>query len=394
MKKILILTYSFPPTPSPESYVGAKIIANLSKYFNIDLFTFKYSSHSLKLDNSLNKYLKSFKNLNINYEEIPFFKKKIIKLQRLPIRPDRFLILNNFMKKKIYKLDLNSYDFFFTRSQYHSIHFLGLHLKRNFPNVKWITSFSDPWSDNIFQRKIPLIHNLEKIYEKKIIKYSDLIICPNDELKKAFKKKIINFHEKFFSLPHSFDQKLLPTSIKTRTNKTTVIRFFGRLYADRNITKFLEVLEKWNSKKINFIIEFYCLHDEQLNCIQNSIFLKKFVKHRNYMSHSKVLSLMKQSDILLIFDSEQNDSIFFQSKLVDYIASKKLIFFIGNTNSYNAKVVKNNNGIACKNNIQDIKNNFKNALLQCKTFKPNRIELKKYNVNFVAKKLKDLIHNI
>ena len=55
-------------------------------------------------------------------------------------------------------MNINKFDFFMTRSQFHTSHLLGLYLKNY--NLPWYAHFSDPWYNNPVQKRIPLFDTL------------------------------------------------------------------------------------------------------------------------------------------------------------------------------------------------------------------------------------------
>lgn len=390
-KKILVCSYSFPPSSSPESYISAKILINLTKFYDVDLITLDHSKITSNLDYSLNNYFKD--KVKIYKVPISKFIEKMILLPRLPIRPDRFLLLYPSAKKILEKMDLINYSFFFTRSQYHSCHLLGLYLKKKFPKTPWITSFSDPWTQNIYQKKIPFLFYLEKIFEKRVLSKANLVISPNKLLSKSFKLINQSKTDKFKVIPHSFEEKFIQKK-KKKINNEIIIRFFGKIYANRNILPFLKSLELISLKLYNIKIEFYSRWSNQFEYINSSKVLKKIIKVFPYVKYLKALELMGDSDILLIFDSDFENSLYFQSKLIDYISVKRKIFYVGNKKSFNANIVKKFNGTLSYNEIKDIKLNLIKALDKVFEYKTNETLLKEYRAYDAAKKLSLLMENL
>ena len=127
-KKGLVITYCFPPLPSPESFITSKLVYGLSEKIDLDILTLEYKK-SDKVEINLNKFFKT--KIRIIRIKIPRIIEILLNLPRLPIRPDRFLLLYPIFKLKLKnEIKLDEYDFFFTRSQFHSTHLLGLYLKK------------------------------------------------------------------------------------------------------------------------------------------------------------------------------------------------------------------------------------------------------------------------
>ena len=50
----------------------------------------------------------------------------------------------NFLKKKIHKENI---DYIITTGPPHSMHLIGLGIKQKYPDIRWIADFRDPWSE-------------------------------------------------------------------------------------------------------------------------------------------------------------------------------------------------------------------------------------------------------
>ena len=229
MKRALLITYSFSPQATPESILSAKLFANL-KNIKTDVVTIKQPiPGTIDLDSSLEIYIgkhfgKIYRcNLNRLFKLLSVFNLKKI----LPF-PDYFRTLNNTIYNYIVKnIDVKSYDYVITWSQSHSIHLVGLKLKKKYNLENWITYFSDPWSDNPFFNKSYL--GLEKFLnifnEKKVFNESKKIICTSSETKELIGKKYNKIiKDKIYVIPHCFDKRLYD-SYKTFNNKSEKLNF-------------------------------------------------------------------------------------------------------------------------------------------------------------------------
>jgi hypothetical protein len=123
--KGLVLTYCYPPFKSPESNVTFRLLNSLSKFIDITVLRPQYDLFEKK--NPENSYLKEIK------VETPEIINKFLNIKRLPIRPDRFIFYYPSFRNYLSKMDLSNFDFFMTRSQFHSNHLLDLFLKKKIP---------------------------------------------------------------------------------------------------------------------------------------------------------------------------------------------------------------------------------------------------------------------
>lgn len=176
MKKILVITWFYPPVNSSEGLVTYKLLNN-SRY-EYDVFTQKNSA-SWSYGNNDN--LENNKNINCIFAEsnnLKDWKKEAI---------------------KYFKENKNKYDVVMTRSMPPESHEIGIKIKKIKPCIKWIASFGDPIANNPYVsltkkndhtrflvrvKRFPktLARNMLRKYvtenpiENKTIKYSDMII--------------------------------------------------------------------------------------------------------------------------------------------------------------------------------------------------------------------------
>ena len=143
----LIITYCYPPYESPESFVTYKFVNALSHHCNLTILKPRIDDAKTINKNILKTNIKEIEVI------IPNYIKKILNIKRLPIRPDRFLFYYPFFKRMLLKINIKSFDFLMTRSQFHSSHLLGLFI-RNRSDIPWFAHFSDPWHNNPVQKQI------------------------------------------------------------------------------------------------------------------------------------------------------------------------------------------------------------------------------------------------
>ena len=93
------------------------------------------------------------KKLNVFRLDIPTIFRKVLNIPRLPFRPDRFILLNRHVKRELKNFNLEKYDIFFTRSQFHSVHLIGL-FKKNWQKLNGLYLFQIHGNNIIYIKKI------------------------------------------------------------------------------------------------------------------------------------------------------------------------------------------------------------------------------------------------
>lgn len=385
MKRILVITWFYPPVNSSEGIVTYKLLNN-SKY-NYDVFTQK---KSIAWSYGNNEKLKNNKNINCvfaNADDLNSWKKEAVEY---------------FKDKK------DKYDIVMTRSMPPESHEIGIKIKKIKPNIKWIASFGDPIANNpyVFLRKknniksyakSTLLELKNKILEKNIIDNADYIIF-NSKYQKEFMLNGKNKNN--LILPHSYDDRLFNYNVKK--NNKIVISYFGHLDDIRNAGVFLQSLNELCNEDIylknKIIIKFYGdLGQSDIDFIKSNK-LETIVKYGFKVNYLDSLKKMCESDYLLLIDanisSVINRNIFFAAKLADYIGSGTPIIGITMLDGISADILRNTNNLVLTYSKSDIKNYLRKIIYENYTYKTNKDEMKKYDVKIVAKQFDAFIKGV
>ena len=85
---------------------------------------------------------------------------------------DKFIIpdfTKEWSKKSFDLIKDKQFDVIITSSPPMGVHFLGFLYKLKYPNVKWIMDYRDPFTLNVSKRKIIIQHQLQKLFEKRLL---------------------------------------------------------------------------------------------------------------------------------------------------------------------------------------------------------------------------------
>tara|TARA_B100000575_G_scaffold294506_1_gene310923 strand:+ start:4003 stop:5226 length:1224 start_codon:yes stop_codon:yes gene_type:complete len=402
VKKILLITYAFPPYATPESYLCSKLIGNLEGVSK-DVLTLNFPIEGLNdLDPSLDEYVrvKFNKIFRVKVPKIINFLSKT-GLKNLFRFPDYFKLANKYLINFINsELNLDEYTHIITWSQFHSVHLVGLDLKKKY-NINWVTYFSDPWSDNPFQKSfLGLERYLNKKIENEVINNSDKIIYTSEETRKLVNQKYdFSVDTKSYSIPHCFDKNLYVFNRTIYDTKNSypedvfIFRYIGKFYGRRNpntLSKAIKKIKK-NRPEIFKKIVFEVYGQQNLYIKFKLFILKDLIKYFGPISYLSSLNLMKTSDCLLIIDAPFSNSVFFPSKLVDYMGANKFVLGITPLKGTASDIIKEMGGIVVDpNNIEAIYNSIikiYNNLNKKKGSKNNESYLNIHSSVDVSKKL-------
>lgn len=245
-----------------------------------------------------------------------------------------------FLKKYLKE---NHFDAFVTTGPPHSLHLIGLELKKEFPNLKWIADFRDPWTEISYYKHLKLTKSSDKKHrnlEAQVFKTADITLATSFTDAENFRKKGANS----FCITNGFDEDAsTPLSITTqnpqtlkRSNPQTkfTLSYIGVLEQLRNPEILWKVLGELIKENKNFKDDFELkfvgrIDDKILEKIENSE-LKTSVKNLGYLSHSAANAEMRNSDLLLItnFPNETSKGII-PGKIFEYLQTGNHILSFG-----------------------------------------------------------------
>jgi glycosyltransferase involved in cell wall biosynthesis len=216
-KKLLIITYYWPPAGGPGVQRWLKFVKYLPDY-NIQPIVYipenptypiidtglqsEVSESTIILKNKIfepyglasffgkNKTKKISSGIIPNQKKQSFIEKTLLWVRGNLFIPDaRFLWVKpsvNYLKKYI---EENNIDTIVTSGPPHSLHLIGLQLKKEL-NIKWFADFRDPWTTIGYHKALKLSSYAEKKHkalEKEVMNSCDTILVTSPTTKAEFK---------------------------------------------------------------------------------------------------------------------------------------------------------------------------------------------------------------
>lgn len=377
-KKILIITYYWPPAGGPGVQRWLKFAKYLPEFgWKPVIFTPENPSYPL-LDESLMKDIPE--NIEIVKTKIwePYQLAEKLNKSNKKFKAGQFDVGNNqswksklsiwvrgnffipdarvFWVKPSVKfleqyLKENKIDVVVTSGPPHSMHLIGLNLKKKLPNLKWIADFRDPWTEISYYQHLKLTKSSDKKHrqlESDVFKNADITLATSYTDAENFRKNGANA----VCITNGFDesdatQTLKPSNSQTLKQKFTLsyIGVLEQLRNPENLWKVLDDLVKSNSDFAeNFSLKFVGrIDDKILQSIENSG-LKSHILNLGYISHDKAVNEMQNSDLLLItnFPNESSKGII-PGKIFEYLATGKQIISFGPDQADVSKILNETN---------------------------------------------------
>lgn len=231
-----------------------------------------------------------------------------------------------------------------TTSPPHSSQLIGLTLKKEL-NLNWIADLRDPWTDIYYYDQLyhmPFAKKTDRDFEKEVLVKADNIIVVSEAVKKQFLAKDSAVNESKFSIiPNGYDKQDFNQS-KTNANNAFVITYTGTIAANYNIGPFLKAVlrlaEEMNDS--NILLKFVgVVAEEYKNLIENTN-LQKITEFVGHVAHAKSIQYLTQSTILFLAipDVENNEGIL-TGKLFEYLGARKPIVGVGPVQGDAARII-------------------------------------------------------
>lgn len=263
-------------------------------------------------------------------------------------------------------MENNKVDLILTSGPPHSMHLIGLKLKKIFPNIPWVADFRDPWTKISYHKHLKLTkyaHKRHQILEKKVFTSADAIFSTSYADKKEYQK----IGAKAYCITNGFDSEM--QNIQKNESNDFIINYSGILEQLRNPRVFWKALKELIDENENFSkdlkIQFVGKVDEKIKSELLVLGLEKKIEYKGYLSHNEAIKYMKNASLLLLcnFDSQESKGII-PGKFFEYLASENPVIAFGSENSdveFILKEIKNGQQFYYSSDIK----NIKDFILEC-----------------------------
>ncbi|MFC7775410.1 glycosyltransferase family 4 protein [Flavobacterium sp. GCM10027622] len=372
MKKVLIITYYWPPAGGPGVQRWLKFVKYLPD-FDIQPIVYvpenpmypivdeglvsEVSDKAIVLKNKIvepyglasvfsKKNTKGISSGIIpNQKKQTFLQKMMLWVRGNLFIPDaRILWVKpsvSYLKKYIKE---NGIDTIITSGPPHSLHLIGLQLKEDL-QVKWLADFRDPWTTIGYHSALKLSKYADKkhkLQEKAVLNTADTIIVTSKTTKAEFERLTTKPIE---VITNGYDVEKVT---KQPLDEQFTLAHIGSLLSDRNPKILWESLSELIQENENFSRYFQLklmgkVSQEVLDTI-TSFGLNNYLNNLGYVSHQEAVEHQRKSQVLLLIeiDSEETKSII-PGKVFEYIVSERPILAIGPKDSDFAEIITSTN---------------------------------------------------
>ncbi|GGE11352.1 glycosyltransferase family 4 protein [Psychroflexus salis] len=361
MKKVLIITYYWPPAGGPGVQRWLKFVKYLPQ-FGIEPIVFipknpNYPIQDESLNREVSNQLTIIKRPILEpYKVSKLFSKSDTKtmssgiiedvekqksMQKLMLYvrgnyfiPDaRILWVNPSIKFLQTYLQKHNIQNVITTGPPHSLHLIGKGLKEKIKNLKWIADFRDPWVNIDYHSQLKLNDNAKqkhKELEDSVLNEADQIIVTSFKTAEEFRQKT---NQPIEVITNGYDET---ENLDIDLSEAFSLVHVGSLLSQRNPENLWKVLQEFleENKHLRQFLELHFVgkvSQTVLNSIE-AYGLKDYVYLDGYLPHLDAIKAQKSAQLLLLIEANNPvKSGIIPGKLFEYLMAKRPILAVGPT---------------------------------------------------------------
>lgn len=229
-------------------------------------------------------------------------------------------------------LEAEDIDTVITTGPPHSVHLIGMGIKKLTP-VKWIADFRDPWTNISYHSELPMSRTVKerhKYLERQVLQAADEVIATSKttaiELSQIRERKVHVITNGYDHLKYS--------QVEVPLDKNFTVSHIGSLLKDRNPKVLWAAFARLGEEVPGFREDFRLLLAGSVSlAVREQLTeygLDDNTDYLGYVHHSKALRLQKASQCLLLIEIDRKETRgIIPGKLFEYLASRRPVLAIG-----------------------------------------------------------------
>ena len=225
----------------------------------------------------------------------------------------------------------------------HSLHLIALELKKEL-GIPWLSDFRDPWTDIDYLHQLPLsqksIRKHDRL-EKEVLHNSDAVVVVGETMRQNFLPE----NKNTIVITNGYDQNISESVSKVKRDKKFSITHIGLMNEDRNPSTLWKVLSQLCAEDKEFSDDLTIrligkVSELVLSEIERYGLSKNF-ELIEYLPHEEVLEYQKKSQVLLLaLNNVASAKGIITGKIFEYLISKRPIIAIAPTDGDLAEIIQ------------------------------------------------------
>ena len=226
----------------------------------------------------------------------------------------------------------------------HTTHMIALGLKRYDPSLRWIADFRDPWTKIDYFHHLPLTRRARKKHfrlESEVLKTADTVVTVTRSMAEDYRSRVKGH---LHVITNGYDTADSPETEAVLDKKFTICHI-GSLNTDRNPHELWEVLSELRRENPGFADN---LQIELTGNVSAAAFdslrkngLENHIIHTPYAPHAEVVRSQHSARVLLLLmNRTPSGALYIAGKLFEYLAARRPILLVGFAKSDAADILR------------------------------------------------------
>jgi glycosyltransferase involved in cell wall biosynthesis len=326
--RILLLSYCFPPVPLIEAQVAAKVSGHLDA--TVDVIAADPTLWTLAPDRSLDDYVEeAFSSVaRVNRPGAGLVLRTQGRLPFVAERPDALAFLNGRVTREVRRHSLADYDLLVTRGEFHSIHLAPLRLPHRPP---WVAHFSDPWVGGHIGGRPRRMERVNARREARVVEGADRVVFTSATAAKfTMSRYSPALRAKATHVPHCYmpalyepDPAMAEPEAREADDRPLLARHVGNLRWNRHPDPLFRALAELERGRPGTLAEMRVellglVSPRMLESAAARALPAGLVEVSAPVDYRASLRAMRDSDLLLVTESDAARSVDLHAKIVDY----------------------------------------------------------------------------
>ncbi len=227
----------------------------------------------------------------------------------------------------------------------HSLHLIGLGLKKKLPGIKWLADFRDPWTTIGYHKELKLSASAEarhKALEKEVLNTADTVLVTSPTTKREFEGLT---PRPIAVITNGYDVEKVT---KPPLDEKFTLAHIGSFLSERNPQILWESLSELIAENEAFKAAFEL---KLIGAVSQEVLasiaihnLTPYVNSLGYVPHDEAVIQQRKSQVLLLVEIDREETkCIIPGKLFEYMVSERPIVAIGPDGADFAEIICSTN---------------------------------------------------